>query len=100
MKKELMKIVRGFRKGILNGETPHSWCYMVCAPLVPYLHLCGYPCELTEGRVKKKYLHYWITLPDGKIVDPTASQFTQPGGGNMPVIYYGEKPYWYRVNNL
>ena len=95
MEKELMKIVRGFRKGLLKTYPSESMCYVVCAPLSGYLQFCGYNCVLVEGKVGKCH-HFWIVIDGGIIVDPTADQFKKPDGSNMPDIYIGEKPSWYK----
>ena len=42
--------------------------------------------------------HFYLLLPDGRILDPTASQFIAPDGSDMPEIYLGAKPEWYNVN--
>ena len=60
--------------------------------MVSYLEICGYQCALTKGYVGKME-HYWITLPDGRIVDPTSDQFSE----DMPEIYIGVKPNHYKV---
>lgn len=76
-------------------------CYAVCAPLSSFLEMCGCENELTEGIVKLNghnkgitINHFWLTLPDGRIIDPTGSQFNGMGNENMPVVYVGEKPQW------
>lgn len=104
--KELLRIVTSFRKGILGRKSPLKMCYVVCAPLSSYLKLGGYENELTEGEIRlngqNKGLiigHYWITLKDGRIIDPTASQFNKMGNEDMPLIYFGKKPKWYKLTN-
>lgn len=75
---EIIKIAKGFTKGILNGKNTVDMCYMVCSPLVSYLSACGIECALTEGEInhcENKLHHFWITLSNGKIIDPTADQF-------------------------
>ena len=89
---ELLKMARGFRKGVLNKSRSNNWCYAISAPLVSYLEFCGYPCELVKGCIGNKE-HYWLGLPDGRILDPTADQFNE----SMPGVYIGEKPSHYCV---
>lgn len=72
---EIRKIAKGFVKGLLDGRSTVDMCYMVCSPLAAYLSFCKVDCTLTEGEVNG-YHHFWITLADGKIIDPTADQFS------------------------
>lgn len=46
----------------------------------------------------RRISHFWITLKDGRIVDPTASQFNKMGNEDMPNVYIGDKPSWYKIN--
>lgn len=96
--KELKRIVTGFRKGLLSGESPVSMCYAVCAPLSGYLSFIKVDNVLTEGEINigdDIYGHYWLTMPNGDIIDPTADQFNQLLGVNMPKVYIGAKPDYY-----
>jgi hypothetical protein len=99
--KQLLKTVTSFRKGILGRKSPLKMCYAVCWPLNTYLNGCGVQNELTEGEVKLSghneglsIGHFWLTLSDGRIIDPTASQFNGFGNEDMPIVYLGEKPKW------
>lgn len=101
--KEILKTVTSFRKGILGRRSPLKMCFAVCAPLSTYLSLCGCKNELTEGEIHlsdhNKGItigHFWLTLPGGKIIDPTASQFNKMGNDDMPDVYIGKKPKWYK----
>lgn len=71
-------------------------CFAVCAALQGWLSFRGVSTELVEGDFKRTN-HYWLALPDGTIIDPTADQFTKPCGGPMPKVYIGERPHWYRL---
>lgn len=104
--KEILKLVTFFRKGILGKSTPLRKCFMVCAPLVSFMNGCGIPCDITEGEVDLGSFknndgiaigHYWITLVDGRIIDPTASQFNGMREEVMPFVYFGEKPDYYKI---
>ncbi len=87
MSKELLKIARGFRKGMLSKKPSKEMCFAICAPLLGYLQFCGYDCLLIQGTVGD-WEHYWIELPGGKILDPSADQFDN----TMPDVYCGELP--------
>ena len=96
--KELLKTVTQFRKGILGKKSPLTMCWAVCAPLSTFLNGCGVENELTEGEVHLSghnegitIGHFWITLSDGRIIDPTISQFNKMGHASMPAVYFGEK---------
>ena len=39
--------------------------------------------------------HVWLKLEDGRILDPTADQFTNMDGSAMPAVFLGKKPDWY-----
>ena len=85
--KQLLKYVSAFRRGILSGAASDLMCFAVCAPLQPLLQMDGVECELTSGMVGDME-HYWIELADGRIIDPTADQFSE----NMPEVYIGARP--------
>lgn len=68
-------------------------CFAVCGPLQPLLSLAGVETELVEAWFKREYgeqNHYWLKLPDGRILDPTADQF------GLPAVYLGPIPEDYR----
>lgn len=90
----LKRLVRAFRDGLLDGEDPEGWCYKVSAPLQGYLGAVGIECRLISGTTHGSY-HVWLELPDGTIIDATASQFRRPNGRAMPLVYIGELPWWY-----
>jgi hypothetical protein len=93
----LRRIVGEFRRGMLGKGSSALMCFAVCAPLQSLLEMAGYPTELIEGEVENTE-HYWLQLPDGRIVDPTADQLTAPDGSAMPKVFIGEKPEWYLVS--
>jgi hypothetical protein len=72
--REIIKIVKEFTKGVLGKRGTTDMCYAVCLPLQAYLAFGGIECSLTEGEVNE-YHHFWITMKDGRIIDPTADQF-------------------------
>jgi hypothetical protein len=72
---DIKKLAKHFTAGLLQGKSTVDMCYIVCSPLVSYLNFCGIECSLTEGELNGIYHHFWITLSDGRIIDPTANQF-------------------------
>lgn len=103
--KELMDIVKEFRDGILEGKDPDCMCYAVCLPLQSYLTMIGVETVLTAGDVdsenKGMWEHYWLTMKDGIIIDPTASQFEgEVNKDPIPDVYIGLKPEWYLTGGL
>lgn len=98
--KALLKTVREFRKGLLENDTSEFKCFMVCAPLQAYLGFIGYTTKLIKGLVDisedLEAGHYWLRLRDGRILDPTADQFSTPARP-MPDVYIGELPQWYQA---
>jgi hypothetical protein len=98
--KELLKIVTDFRKGILGGKRPRGMCFAVCSPLVSFLGMSDFKCEMVryavqEDNFNKVWEHWCLKLPSGRILDPTASQFKKPDGTRMPTVYLGERPAHY-----
>lgn len=69
---------------------------MVSSPLSSYLQFMGIENKLVEGEVEtpnELWGHYWIKLPDNRIIDPTAGQFKSL---NLPSVYLGELPPQYK----
>jgi hypothetical protein len=97
---ELLKLVTDFREGILDGKPSVRMCFAVCAPLSSYLDFVGVENELIEGEAGDMQ-HFWIKLPDGNIIDPTADQFFLLWGCNkMPPVYIGPQTDLYgNINN-
>ena len=98
---KLLRVVKGFRKGILADRVPEKMCFAVCLPLHSYLEFAGYKTRLTEGYLVidgEQYQHFWLQYND-IIIDPTANQFKKPDGETMPEIYVGQMPEWYNILN-
>ena len=97
--RRLIEYARKFRKGIIGDKPSARFCFMVCAPLAGLLSFEGLTdADVTEGEVAPRgepWEHCWLTLSDGRILDPTADQFRDPDGKPMPAIYLGSKPEWY-----
>lgn len=92
---ELLEVSTEFRDGILGPRGhPLRMCFAVCAPLRGYLKaMHGFKTELVEGWIKKGKRdcnHYWLKLPDGRVLDPTASQFNDVFKRQMPTVYLGK----------
>lgn len=101
--KELIKICNQFRSGVLGRSKSKNKCFMVSSPLFSYLRFLKIECELTKGYVtigENITEHFWITLPDCRIIDPTADQFNEIRKAEMPKVYLGEKPNWYMENKI
>lgn len=108
--KALIKLTLSFRKGILGKRDSTSMCFAICAPLQSYLGIIThmhyklvhgsavhYPDPRLSAEFEPDFVeHYWLQLPDGRILDPTADQFAAPDGSPMPIVYLGERPEWYR----
>ncbi len=85
--KGLLIISEEFRKGMIGNRSSEGFCYALSAPLTSYLEFLGFKCELIKGKIGGAE-HYWIALPDGRILDPTADQFND----SISPIYWGLKP--------
>jgi hypothetical protein len=97
--KQLLKIVTSFRKGLLGKRGPDLMCLAVSAPLQGLLSGCGIETELICGSIDGILCnHYWLELPNGRIIDATGSQFNYSNPDRiMPEVYIGEKPDWYLI---
>lgn len=96
--KQLLKTVTSFRKGILGKRGPELMCFAICSPLAGYLSMFGFETELIQGGIDGIWCnHTWLKLPDGRILDPTASQFNNDDKPEriMPEVYLGNRPEWY-----
>lgn len=110
---ELKDVIEDFVVGLLKkAKCKHAGnCYAMCQILKPYLS-CFWQVEtlINNTKVKqgrKKVNHYYLLrIKDGMIIDPTASQFKEPTGKQMPKIFIGKMPEWYladgcyRKNNV
>lgn len=91
---ELIKIVRGFRNGLLGGRDSTSMCFAVCFPLQGYLQACGVESKIMEVDFGHSN-HIWLLLRCGRILDPTADQFSTPESP-LPDVYLGDVPEIYQ----
>lgn len=89
-KQELVKLAREFRRGILDGRSSKSMCFAVCWPLSGLLEAAGVRTELVEGDFGSVN-HFWLKLPNGDILDPTADQF------GLEPVYIGPLPTVYEL---
>lgn len=99
--KDLIRTIQSFTRGILGKRKPNGMCLAVCAPLQSFLLMGECYTKLVEGEIHINgdlWNHFWLELKDGRVIDPTASQFKKPDGSGMPKVFIGEKPYWYTIN--
>jgi hypothetical protein len=68
---------------------------MVSSPLRAYLEDRRRGVSSSSAAPRTGSYHVWLELPDGTIIDATASQFRRPNGRAMPLVYVGERPEWY-----
>ena len=94
--KQLIRLARSFRHGLLGRKPSDFQCLVVAAPLQGFLrHEYGLESKLIDGEVTiqtkpGRYMtvgHCWLELPDGRILDPTHDQF-----GYEPKVYLGKLP--------
>lgn len=94
--KKLMRIVKSFRNGILGRNDSDLMCYAVSAPLQGYLKtfndletrmVSGYLKIETKPNFFMEPEHFWLELPDKRIIDATHDQF-----GYKDKVYIGIKP--------
>lgn len=89
---DLIEFAADFRDGVLDGGPSDMMCAVVCWPLAALLRSVGVDCETVESRdVETEYgscNHVWIKLADGRVLDPTADQFST-ADRPLPPIYLG-----------
>ena len=88
--RELKRVAREYRQGMLEGAPSDMMCFALCFPLQGYLGFLGVHTKLVEadfGRCN----HYWLKLEDGRILDPTADQFSGKSL-KLPKVYLGPIP--------
>ncbi len=95
--KQLVKIARDMRKGILGKRSSTDMCMIISAPLQGVLSaLYGVACELEEiwldETPRGTTNHVFLRLSDGRILDATADQF------GLDAIYLGSIPAFYGGN--
>ena len=80
----LIESAEGFRDGILDGGCSINKCFMVSSPLQAWLLFMGVTCELVSIESETGN-HFFIELPDGRVLDATADQFD----ATLPAVYLG-----------
>lgn len=97
--KNILRMARGFRAGVLEGRTSEMMCVAVSWPLQAFLEAAmGLKSTLMcsdLGYVE----HIWIKLQDGRCLDATADQLNvRRNGQKFPKVYLGPVPYAHRRN--
>lgn len=83
--KQLLKFATAFRKGMLGKRPSRLMCAMVSMPLSGLLSAHGVQTEVVRGELG----HVYLRLADGRVLDPTADQFNDDGGPQLPPVYLG-----------
>jgi len=83
----LVDLCTGFRDGILQGRPSTRMCAVICYPLAGYLSFLGVEVAVEHGDPVRHCNHVWLSLPDGRVLDPTADQFD----ATLPPVYLGAK---------
>ena len=95
----LLNFAKGFREGLLMDKPSNWMCRAVCMPLQTLLGMSGYETQITEGTViadEAEIEHTWLTLDDGRVLDPTADQFNEYISElDMPPVFLGPLPSFY-----
>jgi hypothetical protein len=86
----LKSVVSSFRNGILGNRQSDNMCAAICYPLQGYLSFLGIETEIIEADFGNTN-HVWLKMKDGRIIDPTADQFSGPSL-KFPKVYIGDLP--------
>lgn len=85
----LVEMCADFRNGILDGRPSRLMCLAVSEPLAGFLAFyCGLHVKVIR-RDEKRWNHAWIELPDGRVLDATADQFSTKRRP-LPPVYIGK----------
>lgn len=101
--RHLRAVAADFSAGIIEGiggGSSTGMCDAVCLPLE------GYLCAIERIEVRTVHgdfvlpsgstlEHWWLELPNGEILDPTADQLASHGLPKLPRIYIGPRPQFY-----
>lgn len=86
--KQIKIICLEFRKGVLGRRKSRAMCAKVSWALQGYLNFLGLPTRVCEGDVGE-WNHLWLALPDGRVIDATADQFST-ARKKYPQVYIGK----------
>lgn len=88
----MIEFAQKFRDGILQGRPSDFMCAAICWPLAPLLEMNGVTVAVgLTGAVRTSYgscNHVWLSLADGRVLDPTADQFNNRRR-KLPPVYLG-----------
>ncbi len=94
-------LINACRSFALQRKGPKRMCYIVSNHLQSRLKYFGLETELVNGEVLQEdgtWIHWWLKLSDGRIIDATASQFKHEGVKG-PKVYIGTLPAHYKEVN-
>lgn len=77
-----------FREVVLQGASSERMCIALSAPLHAALQVLGVPSRLMETSFGE-FSHVFISLDDGRVLDPTADQFNGCSNEKLPGVYLG-----------
>lgn len=89
--KQLVRICKSFRNGLLGKSPSYRMCAAVTWPLLGLLEAFGVHAELKEVIFDGDELignHVFMVLDDGRVLDATADQFSVPQRV-LPPVYIG-----------
>ena len=93
---ELLRVAEEFRDGILDGQSSYMMCHVVSYPLQGFLQTLGVKSEVTVGDIGFAN-HVWLTLDDGRILDPTIDQYSQYDWCPKVKVYLGKELPFYQA---
>ena len=93
---ELLRVAEEFRDGILDGQSSYLMCHVVSYPLQGFLQMLGVKSEVTVGDIGFAN-HVWLTLDDGRILDPTIDQYSQYEWCPKVKVYLGKELPFYQA---
>ncbi len=87
---KILLLAETFTLATLSCENSQGKCFIISCPLSLHLENNGFQNNIYAGHFKDNplYAHFWLTLENEVIIDPTIRQFYD----DAPQIYIGKKP--------
>jgi hypothetical protein len=86
--RELISLAWNVRDDAIGDDASFNRCYRVWGDLFLFLERDGVAAVQVEAELYDGFMHAWIILEDGRVLDPTADQFNNDVE-KYPGVYLG-----------